>query len=183
MPCRAELGWLHTLLQERKTGLRVVSLCFDDSREVAERTLLSLVGTPPIVTALKGLGVAMDGEAPAQAVVNRLRGLGVNVGDAGAREAVLATLRHLGVDFDRRGKGDHKTLDAVYGDRFTLHVVPADQQHLHFEAAGDGGVPQIYVVDQQGVLRFAGYPMHETLEDLITSLLDDPAHQEVASTK
>jgi hypothetical protein len=168
-----ELGWLQELLKEYKQ-LRLVSLCFDESKETALKTLRSALGPSsmvPVVLDKFGLNLA-DSADP---IADLIRVLGekaqVPVDRTETRSAVLKTLAALGVD-RQSIRAVYQPFEAALGPNAVLHMVPADLHDDLLTALGlRGGLPLMLVLDSQGVVKAKGYVSEEKATALVKELI------------
>ena len=159
-------------------GLRIVGVSFDDSRDKAEEVLLSSVSSTPLATAVKALNVKIGKQDPKLAVLTRLEELGVELGEPAARNAVVATLERLGVDFEKLRAGVGTTESKIFGDKLLLHMADPEMRDQYYSIVGQSGLPQTFIIDREGILRFHGYPAKEHVEDLVKSLLEPASDTE-----
>ena len=160
--------------KHQQNGLRLISLCLDESKRDAETALRRSVAQDPVLTKLAALGLKLgDGEGNLQErLLETLRRAGARIDGRAAERAVLQSLSALGADFERLKLLNQGPFAAAFGKESVLHMVPPGQRELYFQALNCGGPPQLFVIDQRGILRMHGYLIEEEeVAKLVDSLL------------
>ena len=158
-------------MQKHTTGLALVSISFDESMKDVERALKRSVSRNPALVRLKELGVTDSSGDVRQSTLEALRKEGVAI-DKAAEGAVLAALGVMGVDFNQLALLTREPFRAAFGNNAELYLVSSKSlADLCYQAVGGSAPPVIFVIDRQGNLRYAGYPMEAHVTKLVQTLL------------
>ena len=157
----------------RGRDLRFVSICLDEKKEDAEKALRRTVGQDPVLSKLTSLGIELNAEAgnPREVLLKTLRGAGVRIDGRAAEGAVVESLAALGLDLEQLNVLGQDPFPAAFGKESAMHMVPRALRDLYLRALHCSGPPQVYVIDQRGILRMHGYPFEEEVAELLSALL------------
>jgi len=159
-------------MQKHSSGLRLISVSFDESMKDVERVLQRSVSQNPTLAKLKEWGITASGGDVRRNALEVLRKKGIGI-DKTSEEAVLATLRLLGADFEKLAVLEREPFRAAFGKNADLYLVPEKSRDLCYQAVGGSSLPMIFVIDRKGKLRYAGYPMEDSVTKLVEALLGE----------
>lgn len=157
-------------MRKHSSGLRLISVSFDQSIKDVERALRRSVSQNQAIARLRELGVTASGGDVRKSALEVMRKEGIGI-EKDSEEAVLATLRIMGADFEKFAFLERDPFRAAFGKNADLYLVQENIRNLCYQAVGGSSPPTIFVIDRKGKLHYAGYPAQGHVTKLVETLL------------